>query len=123
MALLPTSARTDRSGHFEITLPPVPTDLIGKARIVATVTATDGTGDQERGRGAVLLAQDAIDVDIVTELPRADGTPGLVAGVNNRAYLRATTAAGSPLTGVTLRVTRAWDRSDKGTAGGRGPWK
>ena len=114
MASLPSTARTDRSGHFELALPAVPADLIGKASISCTVAATDGTGDQERGTGTVLLAQDAIDVEIVTELPRGDGAPGLVAGVNNRAYLRATTAAGAPLTGVTLTVKRAWDRSDKG---------
>ena len=114
LSSLPQSARTDRSGAFEMGLPPVPGDLVGKARIIATVAATDGTGDQELGIGAVLLAQDAIDVDIVTELPRRDGTPGLVAGVNNRAYLRATTAGGAPLTNVTLTIKRAWDRTDKG---------
>ncbi len=114
MSSLPTSARTDRGGFFELVLPAVPSDLVGKAQILATVTATDGTGDQEVGTGTLQLAEDAIDVDIVTELPRADGTPGLVAGVNNRAYLRATTAAGAPLAGVTLSVKRAWERSDKG---------
>ncbi|MDP2342297.1 MAG: MG2 domain-containing protein [Deltaproteobacteria bacterium] len=114
LSALPSSARTDRSGNFEIALPAVPADLVGKARISATVRATDGTGDLETGVGTVLMAQDAIDVDIVTELPRSDGTPGLVAGVNNRAYVRATTAAGSPLAGVTLTVKRAWERSDKG---------
>ena len=115
LSSLPTKARTDRAGFYELTLPAVPADLVGKARISATVRATDGTGDQETGVGTALLAEDAIDVDIVTELPRADGTPGLVAGVNNRAYLRATTAAGDPLAGVALTVKRAWERSDKGT--------
>jgi hypothetical protein len=114
LSSLPQTARTDRSGFFEVTLPAVPTDLVGKARISAIVRATDGTGDQQTGVGTALLAEDAIDVDIVTELPRSDGTPGLVGGVNNRAYLRATTAAGAALAGVTLTVKRAWERSDKG---------
>lgn len=114
LSSLPKTARTDRSGAFEIALPAVPTDLVGKARVLCTVRATDGSGDQETSTGSVLLAEDAIDVEIVTEMPRSDGSPGLVAGLNNRAYLRATTAAGAPLPGVTLIVKRAWERADKG---------
>lgn len=110
---LPKKARTDKSGRVELTVPRVPADLQGKVNIACRVSARDDTGDQEVGQGTVLLSEDAIDVSLVTEL----GTfaePGLVEGINNRAYLRATTAAGMPLVGATLTVQRTWDKTDKG---------
>lgn len=114
---LPATARTDRSGRATLVIPRVPTDLIGKATVSAIVTARDDSGDQEVGRGTALLAEDSIDVALVTELavPGTNGSePGLVEGLNNRAYLRATTAAGVPLVGAELLIKRAWDTSDKG---------
>ncbi|MBI1949126.1 MAG: hypothetical protein HYS27_25785 [Deltaproteobacteria bacterium] len=107
---LPAEARTDASGQVELTLPRIPADLMGKATVTLTVSATDETGDQEVGVGAVLLAEDAIDVAAVTDF---DG--GLVDGLNNRVYLRVTTAAGMPLGGASVTVKRAWDKRDKGT--------
>jgi hypothetical protein len=112
-AALPKKAKTDKSGRSELTVPRVPADLQGKVSIACRVSARDDTGDQEVGQGTVLLSEDAIDVSLVTEL----GTfaePGLVEGINNRAYMRATTAAGMPLVGATLTVSRTWDKSDKG---------
>ena len=108
-AALPASARTGATGSVELSLPKVPADLAGKATLSLTVTATDETGDQEVGGGGVLLAEDAIDVAAVTEF---EG--GLVDGLNNRVYLRVTTAAGQPLGGASVRVLRAWDKKDKG---------
>lgn len=106
---LPAEARTDASGQLELTMPRVPADLVGKATVTLTATATDETGDQEVGVGAVLLAEDAIDVAAVTDF---DG--GLVDGLNNRVYLRVTTAAGMPLGGASVTIKRAWDKRDKG---------
>jgi hypothetical protein len=57
-----------------------------------------------------LLSEDAIAVTGVTEL---EG--GLVEGLNNRVYLRATTADGQVLEGVTLNVKRLWEPTDRGT--------
>jgi hypothetical protein len=110
---LPQKATTDRGGRAELSLPRVPADLVGKVQLQVTVGARDGAGDREVGQASVLLAQDAIDVSVLTELS-AGGPPGLVAGVNNRAYLRVSTAAGAPLRGASLKITRAWDASDKG---------
>ncbi|MCC7070453.1 MAG: hypothetical protein IT383_03965 [Deltaproteobacteria bacterium] len=106
---LPAEARADASGQAELTLPRVPPDLMGKVALNLTATATDETGDQEVGTSAVLLAEDAIDVAAVTEF---DG--GLAEGLNNRVYLRVTTAAGAPLGGASVTVKRAWDKRDKG---------
>lgn len=106
---LPAEARTDASGQAEITLPRVPADLLGKVTLTLTATATDETGDQETGASAILLAEDAIDVAAVTEFGG-----GLAEGLNNRVYLRVTTAAGAPLGGASVTVKRAWDKRDKG---------
>src|SRR5262249_52814995 len=53
--------------------------------------------------------KDGIQVEAVTEL--ADG---LVAGFNNRVYLRVTTADGRPLPGASINVRRAWAAKDPG---------
>ncbi len=112
VAAFPKEAKTDAGGNAELALPAVPADLLKKVRVTATVTARDDTGDRQVGQGTLLLSHDAIDVDVVSEL----GDNGeLVAGVNNRAYLRATTVAGAPLDKVSLVVKRAWDPADKGT--------
>jgi hypothetical protein len=113
LAAMPTTTTLPRSGSTTLTLPKVPSDLLGKATLLVTATASDDTGDEETGGGAVVLAKDAIDIAIVTELGQGEGA-GLVEGTNNRVYLRATTAAGVPLPGATLTVTRAWDKKDKG---------
>ena len=114
LAALPTSLRLPSSGTTTMVMGPVPADLVGKASVVVTATATDDTGDEETGSGVVLLAKDAIDVAVVTELGQGEAA-GLVEGSNNRVYLRATTAAGQALPGASLTMTRAWDKKDKGT--------
>lgn len=114
LASLPTALRLPASGTTTIAMGKVPDDLVGKASIIVTATATDDTGDEETGGGVVVLAKDAIDIAIVTELGQGEAA-GLVEGSNNRVYLRATTAAGQALPGATLTMTRAWDKKDKGT--------
>lgn len=106
---LPTQATTDSSGAFRLALPPVPADLLGQATLSAVVDAVDPAGDRVQGALSLLLSQDRIQVQAVTELGE-----GLVEDANNRVYLRATTAAGAPLLGVDLRVRRAWDPTDEG---------
>ena len=114
LAALPTSLRLPSSGTTTIVMGRVPADLVGKASVVVTATATDDTGDEETGSGVVLLAKDAIDVAVVTELGQGEAA-GLVEGSNNRVYLRVTTAAGQALPGASLTMTRAWDKKDQGT--------
>jgi hypothetical protein len=106
---------TDAKGAFRFEVAPlvtggiVPADLRGRATLRYTVTATDDTGDTATGGASVLLAEDAIAADAVTEL--ADG---LVPSANNRMYLRVTTPEGRILPGATVRVTREWDPADPG---------
>ncbi|RKH33795.1 MG2 domain-containing protein [Corallococcus sicarius] len=106
---LPRKARTDATGRFRVMLPRVPADLRGQATLSASVEAKDATGEPVRGAVSLLLSEDALAVSSVTELE-----DGLVAGFNNRVYLRATTAAGRVLPGAEVTVTRAWDPADPG---------
>lgn len=106
---LPVSATADASGGFELRLPVVPGDLRGRLTLAATLAARDAAGDRVEGQAAILLAEDAIAVEPVTEL-----SDGLVGGFNNRLYLRVTTAAGRVLPATNLRVKRAWQPRDPG---------
>lgn len=106
---LPTTVTTDSSGTFALQLPDVPADLVGQASLVAAIDAVDPAGDRVRGGLSLLLSQDRIQVQAVTDLG-----DGLVEGFNNRLYLRATNAAGQPLRDVDLVVRRAWDPGDEG---------
>ncbi|RYZ43568.1 MAG: hypothetical protein EOO71_03150 [Myxococcaceae bacterium] len=108
---LPKKARTDAAGRFRLTLPRVPADLRGQSTLSARVEARDATGEPVRGAVSLLLSEDALAVSAVTELE-----DGLVAGFNNRVYLRATTAAGRVLPGAEVTVTRAWDPKDPGVS-------
>ncbi len=105
---LPTSARAGSDGQFHLVLPEVPSDLLGQATLTGAIAATDSAGDRVTGSLSVLLSEDAIHIDTLTELPGG----GLVQGFNNRLYLRATTADGRTLDGVDLFVDKAWDPSD-----------
>ncbi len=107
---LPKTATTNASGAFTVDLPQVPEDLQGKATLSVAIGAVDAAGDRVEGSASVLLSQDMIAVSGVTEL---EG--GLVEGFNNRVFLRATTADGRLLEGVTLNVKRLWEPTDKGT--------
>ncbi|NOY25617.1 MAG: hypothetical protein GXP62_07065, partial [Oligoflexia bacterium] len=106
---LPTTASADDNGAFSLKLPVVPADLLGQAKLSTTLDAMDPAGDRVRGRLQLLLSQDRIQVQAVTELG-----DGLVEGFNNRVYLRATTPDGQPLRQVALSVSRAWDPGDPG---------
>lgn len=106
---LPKLATTDASGQFTVELPAVPDDLQKQVTLFASLAAVDDSGDRVEGSAAVLLSEDAIKVDAVSEL---EG--GLVEGFNNRLYLRATTADGRVLEGASLHVKRLWEPTDKG---------
>ncbi|MGV3619651.1 MAG: MG2 domain-containing protein [Archangium sp.] len=107
---LPKTASTSANGTFTVELPQVPEDLQGRSTLFANIGAVDASGDRVEGSAAVLLSQDLIAVSGITELQG-----GLVEGVNNRLFLRATTADGRLLDGVTLNVKRLWEPTDKGT--------
>lgn len=109
---LPARARADAAGRFQVTLPRVPEDLRGQARLSAHVVARDAAGDRVAGAVSLLLSEDALAVSSVTELE-----DGLVEGFSNRVYLRATTPDGRVLPGAELTVTRAWDARDEGVRG------
>lgn len=100
---------TDAKGTFRFEVGTVPEDLRGVATLQYTIAATDPTGDVAVGGASVLLSEDAIGADAVTEL-----AGGLVASANNRVYLRVTTPDGRILPGATVKVTREWDASDPG---------
>lgn len=106
---LPKLATTDNSGSFTVELPQVPDDLQKQVTLVANLAAVDDSGDRVEGGASILLSEDAIKVDAVSEL---EG--GLVEGYNNRLYLRATTADGRVLEGASLHVKRLWEPTDKG---------
>ncbi len=107
---LPKVTTTSRDGTFVVELPQVPDDLLETATLSASLSAVDSSGDRVEGSASVLLSHDPIAVSGVSEL--ADG---LVEGFNNRLFLRATTADGRLLEGVTLNVKRLWEPTDKGT--------
>jgi hypothetical protein len=102
--------QTDARGGFTVPIGVVPADLRGVATLSYTFEAVDPTGDTASGGATVLLSEDAIATDAVTEL---EG--GLVAKANNRVYLRVTTPDGRVLPNTRVRVTREWDPSDPGT--------
>lgn len=106
---LPKTAAVDKGGRFTLELPEVPADLRGEVSLSAALEATDPAGDRATGAVAARLAQEAIKIAPVTELPA-----GLVEGFNNRLYLRVTDAGGMVLPKAELTVKRAWDPSDKG---------
>ncbi|MCC7382493.1 MAG: hypothetical protein IT384_11715 [Deltaproteobacteria bacterium] len=106
---LPVAAKTDRAGAFELALPRVPGDLVDQVSLRAAISAIDPAGDRVSGGVSLLLSQDPIHVEAVTELG-----DGLVEGFNNRLFLRATTAAGVPLPKTELTVRRAWETGDRG---------
>ncbi len=103
------TADVDASGAFSVTLPQVPDDLQRQVTIAVALAAIDSTGDRVEGSASILLSEDPIAVSAVTELQ-----DGLVQGFNNRLFLRATTADGAVLSGVTLNVKRLWEPTDKG---------
>ncbi len=107
--LEPRTVRTDAGGAFRLDLDSVPADLRGQATLNLSFTATDETGSRAAGAASVLLSEDALAADVVTEL-----AGGMVPSANNRVYLRLTTPDGRVLPGATVRVRREWDPGDPG---------
>jgi hypothetical protein len=99
----PFTGRTDGAGRFVLSIGEVPTDLVDRAALVATVTATEAAGEAVVGSASLVLSADPIAVEAVTELP-----DGLVEQFPNRVYLRVTTPDGTPLDGARLRVQNPW---------------
>ena len=106
---LPTVAQTDRDGNFTLRLPAIPGDLQGKNQLVGRIAAVDAAGDRVASAVSLLLAEDPISAEVVTELGG-----GLAEGFNNRTYVRVTSPAGVPLPGAAVTVRRAWDATDEG---------
>ena len=109
---LPKKTTTDARGAFELRLPMVPQDLQGNVVLAASLAAMDPAGDRVEGSVNVLLAQDAIAVSAFTPLSAG----GLVAGFNNRLYLRVTTVDGRPLPGAKIDVSKAWLGTGEGVS-------
>ncbi len=101
--------RTDDGGRFEVDLGMVPVDLTDRTDLTLVAVATDPTGERSTAIGRIVLSPEALKVEVVTEL---EG--GLVAGFNNRAYLRVTTPDGSALAGEQFRVRTPSQSEDEG---------
>jgi hypothetical protein len=106
---LPQHTKSDANGAFTLALPKIPDDLTGQVTLGARIAATDAAGDHVEGGVALLLSHDAIQVSAVTEL-----SDGLVAGFNNRVYLRVTSPDGRALENTKIIVRRTWDARDPG---------
>lgn len=107
--LLPRKAEAGANGRFELTLPKIPADLQGKVTLAAQISAVDPAGDRATGVASVLLSEDGIAAQAVTELG-----DGLVQGFNNRLYIRVTTPDGREVANAKVNVKRAWQPSDNG---------
>ncbi|HSR97987.1 MAG TPA: MG2 domain-containing protein, partial [Kofleriaceae bacterium] len=108
-SLLPRRAQTTANGRFDLALPEVPPDLIGRATLTARISAVDPAGDRVEGAAQILLSKDGIQVSAVTELG-----DGLVESFNNRLYVRVTTPDGRVVSGGKITVKRAWQAGDRG---------
>jgi MG2 domain-containing protein len=108
--LLPKQAKAGANGRFELALPAIPADLVGTATLVAHVGAVDAAGDRVASAAQVLLSQDGIAAQAVTELG-----DGLVQGFNNRLYVRVTTPDGGVVANAKVTIKRAWQPGDNGT--------
>jgi hypothetical protein len=109
---LPRAAVASANGRFELALPQIPADLQGTATLTARIAAVDGAGDRVTGAAQVLLSEDAIAAQVVTELG-----DGLVEGYANRAYVRVTTPDGRVVSKTKIRVTRSWQPEHAGDDG------
>ncbi len=108
---LPKSAVSGDNGQFRLKLPMVPKDLRGQVTLSAYISAIDPAGDRVQASASVLLSEDAIMVSAVTEF-----NDQLVENTNNRVYLRVTSPTGTPLSGATINIKRAWAPGDDGIA-------
>jgi len=106
---LPRQGKTDADGQFSLSLPSIPADLRDTARIVGRIGAVDAAGDRVDGTVSVLLSEDRIHAEAVTEM-----SDGLLDGYNNRVFLRVTSPSGVPMPDTAVTVRRAWDPTDDG---------
>jgi len=106
---LPVRAVTKNNGRFELELPEIPADLQEQATLFARISAVDPAGDRVEGAITLLLSEDAIQAEAITEL-----SGGMVESFNNRVYVRVTTADGRPVSGAAVNIKRAWSGTDKG---------
>ncbi len=100
---------TDREGRFRLDLGEVPDDLVGRVTVAVSAAVTEAAGETAGASASLLLSEDSIAVEAVTELGG-----GLVADANNRMYLRVTTPAGATVPGARLTLRREWDKRDPG---------
>ena len=100
---------TDGEGRFTYPLGQVPEDLVGTAQLHVMAAVTEAAGESAAGTATLLLSEDALAVEAVTEL-----AGGLVPDANNRLYLRVTTPHGEVLPGAKLHLRREWDTRDPG---------
>lgn len=107
---LPAAVVATAAGRFEVPLPAVPADLVGRVTVTARISAVDAAGDRVEGVASVLLSQEGIQVAAVTELG-----DGLVQGFNNRLFVRVSTPDGRVLANTPVTVKRSWDPTDRGT--------
>lgn len=100
---------TDSAGAFTLDFPAVPDDLVGKATLSISASVTEEAGETAWGSAQVLLAEEPIAAEAVTEFGS-----GLAADTNNRVYLRVTRPDGSVLGDARIKVRRSWDERDPG---------
>jgi hypothetical protein len=104
---LPTSLTLDADGDLELSLPVVPEDLVEQSTLVADLVATDAAGESVNGQLRLLMSEDPIQIVAFSELG-----DGVAQNFNNRVYMRALRADGSPLPGVQLTVQKAWSAAE-----------
>jgi len=102
-------AVADASGRFAFQLSPVPEDLVGREAIRGMLRATTDDGERIASSVQLVLTEDPIWVDAVTELG-----DGLVPDLSNRVYLRVMEPDGRPLRDASVAVANRWDARDLG---------
>lgn len=95
---------TDSAGAFSFTAAAVPADLVGTVTMAVRADATDPAGESATGSTSLVLAEDRLHAEAVTELG-----DGMVPEMNNRLYVRLTTPEGAPLADTAMRLRPAWD--------------
>lgn len=102
-------AVADAGGRFRFQLSPVPEDLVGRVVITGMLSATTDDGERIASSVQLVLIEDPLWVDAVTELG-----DGLVPDLSNRVYLRVMEPDGRPLRSTAVEVANRWDARDLG---------
>ena len=100
----PVQTVTGRDGRFQVEFGEVPSDLIELAELTAFAQVTEAAGEIGQAGAKVVLSQDDLKVEAVTELG-----DGLVEGFNNRAYIRVLRPDGTPIPLADISVENPWD--------------